>query len=602
VKVISDARTYRRLVVATLAIGFVLVLVGGIVRVEGAGMGCGDDWPVCNGEVIPTMSYLTAIEFTHRVIAGIVLVLSIALVVLGRRALAGVGRLALLPAVALALVVAQALLGAVTVFVELDAWAVTAHLGMAQAFLAALVVLALLLTVRDLGIAGRGAPTSLSPIAVTAAGAIYLLMLSGAYTATTAAAWACPEWPACHGNYLPTGASPVDIHLLHRWLAVIAIIAVGAVVVSAWRARRGTPVLLGLAGAAAALMFAQVFVGAANIWFELNSWVRVAHLGVATLIWAALIGVVVLDRALPAEAIDASSSSPARRPARAIVADYVEATKPGVMILLLLTTLAAMIAGAVGLPPLRILVWTLVGGALSAGGAAAINQYIDRDIDAIMTRTRTRPIPAGRVAPVQFAIYGVVLTVLSVLVLTAFVSPLVALITLSGNVFYVFVYTLWLKRSTPQNIVIGGAAGSVPPVAGWAAVTGGIAAPAILMFWLIFLWTPPHFWALALFKRGDYAAAGVPMLPAVRGDAETRKQILLYSLLMVGASLLFVPFGGAGALYAVAATAFGGWFIYRAALLYRSHADRDARRLFFYSIQYLGLIFLALVVDRLVGR
>ncbi|RIK37182.1 MAG: protoheme IX farnesyltransferase [Chloroflexi bacterium] len=348
-------------------------------------------------------------------------------------------------------------------------------------------------------------------------------------------------------------------------------------------------------------MVAQVFVGAANIWFELNSWVRVAHLGVATLIWGALVGVVVLDRGLPLAAVDTSLAPETRRSPRTVAADYVEATKPGVMVLLLLTTLAAMVAGAVGLPPLRILFWTLVGGALSAGGAAAINQYVDRDIDAIMTRTRNRPIPAGRVAPVQFAIYGVVLTVLSILVLTAFVSPLVALITLSGNLFYVFVYTLWLKRSTPQNIVIGGAAGSVPPVAGWAAATGGIAAPAILMFWLIFLWTPPHFWALALFKRGDYAAAGVPMMPAVRGDAETRKQILLYSVVMVIASLLFVPFGAAGPLYFVVAGALGGWFIYRAALLYRSHTDHDARKLFFYSIQYLGLVFLALVLDRLIG-
>jgi protoheme IX farnesyltransferase len=270
-------------------------------------------------------------------------------------------------------------------------------------------------------------------------------------------------------------------------------------------------------------------------------------------------------------------------------------------VLLLFTTLAGMLVAIGGLPPARILMWTLVGGARAYGGASAINHYVDRDIDALMSRTRSRPLPGGRLAPVQVALFGVVLTVLAMMVLIAFVNPLAAALSLAGNLFYVFVYTLWLKRATPQNIVIGGAAGSVPPVVGWAAVQSSVGLPALLMFGLIFLWTPPHFWALALFKRGDYAAAGVPMLPAVRGDAETRRQIVLYSITMVATSLLFVPLGGAGPLYLLAALLFGALFIRRVASLWRTRSDAAARALFVYSIYYLGLIFLALVVDRIAG-
>jgi protoheme IX farnesyltransferase len=228
-----------------------------------------------------------------------------------------------------------------------------------------------------------------------------------------------------------------------------------------------------------------------------------------------------------------------------------------------------------------------------------INMYWDRDVDAIMQRTRRRAVPAGRIPPGRALWFGLVLATLAVAVLGPLVNWLSAGLAVAGILFYVFVYTIWLKRSTPQNIVIGGAAGAVPPLVGWAAVTGQVALPAILLFAIIFLWTPPHFWALALHKRQDYAAAGIPMLPVVAGDVATRRQIVRYSLALVVATLLLGPFGGAGPVYLVAALLLGAWFIHLALGIGRDDDHRSALRLFGYSIAYLMLLFTALALDRL---
>jgi protoheme IX farnesyltransferase len=310
------------------------------------------------------------------------------------------------------------------------------------------------------------------------------------------------------------------------------------------------------------------------------------------------------DRLIPAVEPGSPGRSAGRLPSRAVSRDFFTLTKPNVMTLLLLTTLCAMLVAARGIPPLGTLVWTLVGGALAAGGAAALNHYLDRDIDGLMSRTSRRPLPNGRIDASHAAIFGICLSVLSVYVLAVFVNPLAALLSLSGNLFYVFVYTRWLKRRTPQNIVIGGAAGAVPPLVGWAAVTGGMGTPALLMFAVVFAWTPPHFWSLALFKRGDYQAAGVPMLPAVRGDAVTRRQILAYTVVLVLASVLFVPLGALGWFYLLAALSLGGIFLIKSIRLVRRPGEQRerARALFFYSLWYLAGIFLAMVIDSLVGR
>ena len=280
---------------------------------------------------------------------------------------------------------------------------------------------------------------------------------------------------------------------------------------------------------------------------------------------------------------------------RQVLADYVTLTKPRVQLLLLLTTVTTMYVA--GDPSMSLVALTVLGGSLSAGGAAAVNHYWDRDIDAQMARTATRPVPSGRVSPRAALIYGLALGALSFVLLATTVNLLSAFLALAGFLGYVFVYTIWLKRTTPQNIVIGGAAGAVPPLVGWAAVTGGLDPAALYLFAIVFYWTPPHFWALSLLMKDEYARVGVPMMPVVHGEAETRRQIVLYTILLVVLSLLPVVFGFFGAIYAVAAVALGGAFLALAVRLQRSADRRSALRTYLYSLAYLALLFGAMVVD-----
>jgi len=301
----------------------------------------------------------------------------------------------------------------------------------------------------------------------------------------------------------------------------------------------------------------------------------------------------------------------ARRPFRATLGAYVALTKPRIIELLLITTIPAMVLATRDLPGVNwanwgiIVFWTLVGGTLAAGAANAINQYLDRDIDLLMTRTRRRPLPAHAVEPEQALVFGILLGIFSVGLLAVFVNLVAAFLTLLAIGFYVFVYTMLLKRTTPQNIVIGGAAGALPPVIGWAAVTGNVELPAIMLFALVFYWTPPHFWALSLRLAKDYAAAGVPMLPVVRGTAETTRQIFLYTVLLVAVSLVFFAVARMGLVYLVAALVLGAMFLWQSGRLAREGTvegtTAGAIRLYKFSITYLTLLFLAVAVDALVA-
>jgi len=290
-----------------------------------------------------------------------------------------------------------------------------------------------------------------------------------------------------------------------------------------------------------------------------------------------------------------------RSEALPLLRDYVALTKPRIISLLLLTTVAAMFVADPSGPPLSTILWTMLGGYLAAGGAGAINHYLDRDRDARMTRTRRRPLPSGRIPPAHALAFGVVLGAIAVLQLALTVNTLAALLSLVGLLGYVFVYTAWLKPLTPQNIVIGGAAGAVPPLVGWAAATGSLELDALWLFGIVFLWTPPHFWALALLIKDDYARTGVPMLPVVRGEDVTRRQILAYSLVLVTATALPVATGLFGAIYAIAALALGAGFIGLAWALLRRPTRRAALRLYLSSLAYLALLFCAMALDRVVG-
>jgi protoheme IX farnesyltransferase len=281
--------------------------------------------------------------------------------------------------------------------------------------------------------------------------------------------------------------------------------------------------------------------------------------------------------------------------------DYVTLTKPRIMTLLLLTGICGMFVGARGVPRLGDLAAMIAGLALACGGASALNHVLDRDIDGLMgERTRARPVTSGRV-PVTYALeFGLTLSALSFVLLAGLVNVLTAALALVGNLFYVLVYTRWLKRTTPQNIVIGGAAGAVPPLVGWAAATGNLTVPALFLFLIVFFWTPPHFWALALLIKRNYAAAGIPMLPVVRGERETVKQIVLYSIVLVGVTAVPFLWGTLGLVYLVAALALGAAFVWLAVQLARRTTPGRASLLFHSSLLYLALVFVAAAVDPIV--
>ena len=284
-----------------------------------------------------------------------------------------------------------------------------------------------------------------------------------------------------------------------------------------------------------------------------------------------------------------------------IVRDYIALTKPRIISLLLVTAVGGMVLAAKGFPDPMIATFVIVCGYLAAGGAHSLNHYIESDIDKLMHRTRKRPVASGRVSRREALVFGVVLTIASFALLSVFVNVLSAALTLSGTLIYIFVYTIGLKRSTPQNIVIGGAAGAVPPMVGWAAVTGTVGLPAVYLFAIIFFWTPPHFWALALLIKDDYARAGVPMLPVVTSLADTKRHILLYAVLLVALTVMFFATGAVGWIYLVSALGLGAVFIYLAIMHVRSEGTEGTKSLYLYSLLYLALLFLAVMVDGMVN-
>jgi len=281
----------------------------------------------------------------------------------------------------------------------------------------------------------------------------------------------------------------------------------------------------------------------------------------------------------------------------ALANDYLTLTKPPIIVLLVITAIGGMFLAAEGIPSLKTLALVSIGGALGAGGANAINHFLDQDIDSIMSRTVRRPVASQRIPPISALVFGLGLNVGAFFVLTYWVNLLAACLTLSATLFYVLIYTGWLKRNTPQNIVIGGAAGSIPPMVGWAAVTGSLELPALYMFTIIFFWTPPHFWALALMIQDDYQEAGVPMLPVVAGEERTTQNIFIYSLALVALTLLFSASDAVGLIYLFSAAVLGITFIALAWKLRVDYSIRRAKFLYLYSLLYLALLFSVMLAD-----
>jgi protoheme IX farnesyltransferase len=574
---------YRGLVYTSLLASFLVVVWGGIVRVTGSGLGC-PDWPLCHGQFLPSLDPATRIEWTHRLLAivsGITVAATVLWSLVAYRADRRVLWLGLASAVLYPL---QAVLGAITVVLELPPEWVTLHLANAELLLAVLTVLAVI--VRWPAISSERVP-AWTWLPVAAAVGTFALLVSGAYVRGANATAACLSWPLCGtGDYIPPSGDPA-IAMLHRYIAAgVGILLLGACV-EAWRHRHGAPGLGPLAVATAVIFLAQVAIGAANPLTGFSPWVLGAHPAAASLLWCSVV------------ALTAVAWRPTARQG-VLVRDLISLTKPAIMSLLLLTALGGMFLAERGVPPFGILAATLVGGAAASGGASSLNHYFDRDLDERMRRTRHRPLPAHRVSTRVAVIWGIALNVVAFAVLAVFANLLAALLALAGTVFYVVIYTLWLKRTTAQNIVIGGAAGAIPPLVGWAAITGSLDLAAWLLFAIVFFWTPAHFWALALLIRDDYERAGLPMLPVVRGDEATAWNILAYATSLLPLTLLLFIIGGLGYLYLGAAIVLGALFIGYAFRLLRTGAVRRramARAVYLYSLLYLALLFVAIMVD-----
>ncbi|HET7678088.1 MAG TPA: heme o synthase [Candidatus Limnocylindrales bacterium] len=633
---------FQRLAIVTLGATCLLIVLGGIVRSTGSGMGC-PDWPLCHGQLLPPLGDAKAwIEWSHRTVAA-----SIGFLVLGLALLAWRDHRdrpsVLWPSLgAVVLVGFQAWLGKVTVDTGNAGEWVTAHLATAMILVALLAYLAIRPRY-PARLPTRGASQRFTLQAAFAAASVYALLLFGAHVTATASALAFPDWPLFDGSLLPqlssdpTVAARQTAHLLHRLVALVVGVVVLATAWIAWRryereawgAVRARQTLLLLTGTAAALYAVQVVVGGLQVVTRLAAWSVTLHLALGALIWLLLLAAALHawyeartapvavpaggpagtadlpggDRSEGAQPAAAGFPSGAAAPPGASSARmarlraYVALTKPRIIELLLVTTVPAMFLAARGVPRIDIVFWTLVGGALAAGSANAINQYLEQDIDALMTRTRRRPLPAHAVAPEDALVFGLGLGVVAFAELAVLVNLLAAFLALVAIAFYVVVYTLLLKRRTPQNIVIGGAAGALPPVIGWAAVTGDVTLPALILFALVFYWTPPHFWALSLRLAKDYRAAGIPMLPVVRGVPETTRQIGLYTMLMVALSLILFAVARLGAVYLLGALVLGGLFLFQALAMWREGTDARAVRLYRYSTSYLAGLFALIVVD-----
>ncbi|HEY8694033.1 MAG TPA: heme o synthase, partial [Chloroflexota bacterium] len=578
------------------------------------------------GSLIPLFDLPTFIEWNHRLFASLVAILSLATAIRGWVALRRRPTLVRLATGAVALVVAQALLGAAVVKGDLASQLVMAHLAAASLTLAIMLVLATLTAgekqpfglqqpVPDegtLGVASRFYYLLLWTMA-----AAFLLLMSGALVTGSGASGSCPDWPLCFGLSVPASGLPA-IHFAHR----LVVLAVGALivyaVVAALRRGSGSPGITRVARWTGIFLVAQVLVGALQVWLRFPPGLVALHISLAEAVWGGLVVMTVLAyrerRSIrldgPGEEERPHLTSPTAvgeeqrvlaGTLRQTLADYVALTKPEIISLLLVTTICTMFIATRDMPSPWLILWTTIGGALSAGGANALNCYIDQDIDQEMTRTRRRPIPAGRMEPRQVLIFGLTLGVLSFMVMLLGVNMLAAVLSLAGLLFYVFVYTLWLKRSTPHNIVIGGAAGAVPPLVGWAAATGRVDLAAWWLFAIIFFWTPPHFWALALLIKKDYARAGVPMLPVVRSEDFTRWQIVLYSLLLLPLTAMLFAIGALGVLYLALALILTSLFIWYAVRLLRAATLGWARRTYRYSLLYLALLFGSMVLDHAVA-
>lgn len=602
-----DEKNVRVLLIVAVVAVFVVISSGGVARVLEAGEGC-LSWPLCLPDGFSSAEggvNGSQVDFWHRVVSFLAFFPLAGLAVMGLRKLPSAVRILRLVWISLLIYGLQILIGggyflglSETMQPLFSAFHFILSLGLLSVLIYALV--ALVIRPQDRTQSVRF--SFVSPFARLSLATMVLyffLVINGVLVSRWDANLYCSGWPIC----MPENGYGVAA-LLHRFLAIGSVGLVTALVIRAWQAYRSYPGILTAATATFVLFLSQALLGSRLSFDDVGNLAQpfyyfALHQATATAVWVTLLlvvfGVGLANRSPEQEILEIRAFRARAHMAR----DLFLLTKPVVVALLLVTTYAGMIIGGKAIPPLSLTFWTLLGGFLAAGGSGAINQYIDREDDQRMQRTQKRPIPSGRLMPGEGLAFGVGMLLSSFYVMVAFVNIIAALLCLAGMIYYVVIYSLILKKTTVQNIVIGGGAGAIPPLVGWAAATGSLNIPSLFLFAVIFMWTPPHFWALALIRRNDYARAGVPMLPVVKGEAETRKQILIYTLELVALTLLLPLLGLGGSLYFIGAAVLGLWLLHTAWKVWRSEGNKQAWRMYRHSSMYLAFLFFILAADAL---
>ncbi len=583
------ARHLARILVIGLLLTLATIVSGALVTISASATAC-PSWPLCIEALRDGNNPLVWISLGHRLMVGLALlaVIGSAWMVWHTPETAGLPRWIATAAVLLFLL--QALAGALLVIgmpaMVADIWHLTGALLAfgAQTLMFLLVVIPAQhaterLAGRAMRVQRRLRSLALWSAAATGVATLAIGARSVAPAIEMAAALPANSVGALGFASLLTALMAVEVR---RWLQPA--IQTSAVALALPRYSPLLPVL-------ALVALAGLFLPAGGHLLSLTA---------ATLLWAGTLAAVVVLQRAPLTFTTATDFVRSTPKWREVVADYISLTKPKVISLLLVTTLTTMFITEAGLPSWWLVLWTMIGGYLAAGGAGAINCAFDSDIDINMGRTSRRPVPSGRISARAAFIFGVILSVLSIIVLWIFTTPLAAFFAFLGIIYYAYFYTGVLKRSTWQNIIIGGGAGAIPPLVGWTAVTGSVSLMAVVLFAIIFYWTPPHFWALALVKQKDYARAGVPMLPVVAGEAETRWQILVYSAIMLAVSLLPVAIGAMSWIYLAGALLFGFRFMRDAWAVWKVGDQAAIWGLYKYSLLYLALLFAVMVADRLI--
>jgi heme o synthase len=593
---------FQNLALAASIAFFVLIVLGGIVRVTQSGGAC-PDWPTCFGQFTPPAGENAILDYLHRLATVVAGGLLLAVVFAGRKWLSAQRGIRNALAAALGLLAVQVLLGALISLAGLpggESWSSALHLSLSLLILGCV----LLVTVKAFYLSlapGRSLRlnfgSSFGRHSLLTLGMVFALLVSGIVLSGSKQASACVGWPLCNGSLVFQDPA-VWLSLVHRLIVLVAGGLITALLVRAWRSQRTQTVVIVSTTAAAVLFLAQALLGAKMVQ-GFPAYLLGLHEATAVAAWSALVVQVVAVGLAGRSTADEMAEVAQIKGRKGLWRDLLMLTKPIVVVLLLVTTYAGMVIGAHAFPPFSLAFWTLLGGFMAAGGSGAINQYIDREDDIRMQRTQKRPIPAGRLTPGEGLAFGVGMALASFYLMVAFVNLLAALLSLAGIIYYVLLYSIFLKKTTVQNIVIGGGAGAIPPLVGWAAATGSLNIPSLFLFAVIFMWTPPHFWALALVRRNDYARAGVPMLPVVRGEVATRWQIFLYTVELVGLTLLLPLFGLGGSIYFIGAGLLGLWLLMAAWKVWKQGGNKLAWKMYRYSSMYLAFLFVVLMVDAL---